>query len=110
MARIAIPGTLRWTLSSSADVVKQRIYMDIDGNGVNYADVFIEIYGNTNSIQLPVEGLPPAIEGITQYGITALDCAGNESDMAVIDVEYDVTPPKAPTRLEFIPNTELYEY
>jgi hypothetical protein len=78
--------------------------MDQNGDGAEYTDPFVEIAADVAEISLPIEGLPPAIEGTTQYGVSAIDGAGNESDITTVDVQVDVTPPNPPTDLIFVPN------
>jgi len=85
--------TVRW--EPSADVGKYRFYWSWKGP-VGYESDFVEVENKTTVI-LPDE-VPsfPRMAGEIELGITAVNAAGNESDIAVARVYVDFTVPEAP--------------
>jgi hypothetical protein len=89
---------IRWHRSSSAEVIKYRLYWSLDGE-VGYDSQYVE-FGNVSEARLP-EGIPsfPLITGVLRLGITALSKAGNESDMAKVSASVDFAVPDAPKQI-----------
>lgn len=85
--------TVRW--DSSTDAGKYRLYWSTQGP-VGYESDFVEIESKTQAI-LPDE-VPtfPKIAGDIELGITAVNVAGNQSDIAIARVYVDFTVPEAP--------------
>ena len=85
--------TLRW--EPSADAAKYRVYWSTQGP-VGYESDFVELENKTMAI-LPDE-VPtfPKIAGNIELGVTAVNSAGNESDITIARVFVDFTVPTAP--------------
>ena len=85
--------TVRW--EASADAKKYRLYWSTQGP-VGYDSEFFEVENKTTVI-LPDE-VPsfPRMAGEIELGITAVNAAGNESDITVARVYVDLTVPEAP--------------
>ena len=85
--------TVRW--EASADAKKYRLYWSTQGP-VGYDSEFFEVENKTTVI-LPDE-VPsfPRMAGEIELGITAVNAAGNESDITVARVYVDFTVPEAP--------------
>jgi hypothetical protein len=88
--------TVRWEPSTNAK--KYRFYWSTQGT-LGYDSNFTEIENKTHVI-LPDE-VPsfPKIAGNIELGITALNDAGNESDITIAGVYIDFTVPEAPRNL-----------
>jgi hypothetical protein len=88
--------TVRW--EPSAGVQKYRLYWSSQGP-VAYESHFVELENETQVI-LPDE-VPsfPKTAGNIELGITAVNAAGNESDITVAGVYVDFTVPEAPKAL-----------
>jgi hypothetical protein len=85
--------TVRW--EPSADAKKYRFYWSWKGS-VGYESEFVEIEGKTTVI-LPDEVASfPKVAGNIELGITAVNAAGNESDITIARVYVDFTVPEAP--------------
>lgn len=103
MARIKPQGALTWTLSESADVDHYRVYQGADGNPPTYDSPHADV-GNTNTVRLPIEGLP-LVEGAVIFAVSAFDATGNESDLRLAEaILIDVTPPAPPTDIAYNPD------
>ena len=91
-----IKRTVRW--EASADAKKYRLYWSTQGP-VGYDSEFFEVENKTTVI-LPDE-VPsfPRMAGEIELGITAVNAAGNESDITVARVYVDLTVPEAPKGL-----------
>ncbi len=89
---------LRWTASSSSQVVGYKLYWSENG-AVNYESRCVTL-ANITEIVLPddVDSFTPA-GGPLVFGITALDELGNESDMTTLVAPYQFNVPKAPQDL-----------
>ncbi len=89
---------IRWEPSFSPDVVKYRLYWSQDGL-VNYHSKYVDV-GYLTEIFLP-EGVPsfPSIRGTINLGISAVNEAGNESDITNVTAELDFVLPDPPKRL-----------
>ena len=89
---------LKWIASSSSQVVGYKLYWSENG-GVHY-DSQCAILGNITEIILPddVNSFTPNGDPI-EFGITAIDELGNESDMITLKAPYQFNVPKAPEDL-----------
>ena len=87
--------TLRWTASESPQVVGYILYWS-EGGQVNY-DCPSAKLGNTTEVVLPddVESFAPE-SGPIEFGISAVDELGNESDLITISAPYQFNVPQAP--------------
>jgi len=90
---------VRWKPSASSDVYGYRLYWAV-GREVNYDSQYVEL-GNITDVTLPDE-IPSLIQriGDIQLGVTAINQAGNESDMTVLSAFIDFRLPEAPKDLE----------
>jgi|GEM_PF-2145036 len=90
---------LKWNASSSHQVVGYRLYW-IEGKGVSYSSAHVDL-GNITDITLPddVPALMPC-RGPVEFGITAIDELGNESNMVVISAPYQFSVPEPPSGLK----------
>lgn len=90
---------LSWKASSSSQVVGYKFYWS-EGGGVNY-DSKYAVLGNVTQIVLPddVDTFTPG-SGPVEFGITAIDELGNESDMVTLMAPYQFSVPKAPKGLQ----------
>jgi hypothetical protein len=89
---------IRWEASSSPDVMGYRIYWSKCGE-VNYSSDYAEL-GNKTKVILP-DDLPsfPLIAADMELGITAVNEAGNESEMIALKAYFNFTVPAAPSNL-----------
>lgn len=90
--------TLRWTASESPQVVGYKLYW-AEGGQVNY-DCPSEKLGNTTEVVLPddVASFSPE-SGPVDFGISAVDELGNESDLITISAPYQFNVPQAPDEI-----------
>jgi hypothetical protein len=88
---------VRWEPSSTPDV-KYRLYWSI-GGGVDYHSDHADV-GNVTEINLP-NGVPlfPLTSGRFELGISAINEAGNESELTKATVHVNFTVPEAPKSL-----------
>jgi hypothetical protein len=79
---------IRWSRSSSPNVVGYRLYWTVLGD-VSYDSEFVDI-GDRDEIMLP-DQVPPLVHvhGKVALGITALSREGNESDMVRVTIDFD---------------------
>ena len=89
---------LKWIASDSSQVVGYKLYWSENG-AVGY-DSQCTILGNVTEIILPddVKSFIPN-GGPVEFGITAVDELGNESDMITLKAPYQFNVPKAPEEL-----------
>ena len=89
---------LSWVASNSSQVIGYKLYWAEEG-GVDYTSQSAEL-GNSTSVVLPddVAGFSPG-NGPVEFGITAIDELGNESDMVTLFAPYQFSVPEAPTDL-----------
>lgn len=89
---------LSWKASNSSQVVGYKLYWSA-GGGVGYHSSYVRL-NNVTEIVLPddVPSFTPA-NGSIEFGITALDELGNESDMATLFAPYQFSVPEAPQDL-----------
>ena len=86
---------LSWAASNSSQVIGYKLYWAEEG-GVDYTSKSAEL-GNITSIVLPddVTDFSPG-NGPVEFGITAIDELGNESDMVTLFAPYQFSVPEAP--------------
>ena len=91
---------LCWKASGSSQVVGYKLYWST-GGGVNYQSSCAEV-GNVTEVVLPddVETFTPG-SGPVEFGVTAVDELGNESDMVTLMAPYQFNVPEAPADLRF---------
>jgi hypothetical protein len=84
---------VRWNPSPTRGIACHRFYWALNKR-VDYYSDFVEIAGDTELI-LP-DDIPrfPLVSGLIETGITAVDRAGNESDMMRRHVFVDFASPK----------------
>jgi hypothetical protein len=89
---------MHWKPSQSAQVVGYKIYWS-EGGKVDY-DASSAALGNVTEVLLPdgVAGFSPG-QGSVEFGITAVDELGNESDMVTFSAAYQFNVPQAPQEL-----------
>jgi hypothetical protein len=89
---------LKWSASNSAQVVGYKLYWSENGK-VHY-DSKCVLLGNVTEIVLPddVHSFRPN-GGSIEFGITAIDELGNESDMTTLKAPYQFRVPEAPDDL-----------
>lgn len=89
---------LKWIASSSAQVVGYKLYWSQKGR-VNYYSKCVTL-GNVTEITLPddLDSFVPG-GGPVEFGITAVDELGNESDMTTLKAPYQFNVPEAPEDL-----------
>jgi hypothetical protein len=89
---------LKWIASDSSQVVGYKLYWS--ENGAVHYDSQCAILGNITEIILPddVNSFTPNGDPI-EFGVTALDELGNESDMITLKAPYQFNVPKAPEDL-----------
>jgi hypothetical protein len=91
---------IRWNPSPDPDVRGYRLYWTLL-EGVNHNSAFVNV-GDVTEVILP-DNVPafPLIAGEMEFGVTAVNQAGNESDMAVFSANVYFVPPGPPTNLRF---------
>jgi hypothetical protein len=89
---------IRWNPSSDPEVAGYRLYWTLL-EGVNHDSAFVNV-GNVTEVVLP-DNVPsfPMLSGEMEFGVTAVNHWGNESDMAVFSVNVNFIPPFPPTHL-----------
>ncbi len=89
---------LKWVASSSPQVVGYKLYWSENGE-LNYDSQWLML-GNVTEIVLPddVKSFKPN-GGPIEFGVTAVDELGNESDMVTLRAPYQFNVPKAPDDL-----------
>ncbi len=86
---------IRWQPSFGPDLLKYRIYW-AQGGDLSYDSDHADL-GPVLEVILP-DDIPvfPLVAGEMSLGITAINAAGNESDMTKTSVYLDCTVPDAP--------------
>ena len=86
---------LQWKASESPQVVGYKLYWS-EGDTVNYESPS-SILGNVTQVLLPddITEFSPG-NGPIEFGITAVDELGNESDMVTFAAAYQFNVPQAP--------------
>ena len=99
----------RWGVSNSSQIVGYKLYWS-EWGGVDYDSKCVEL-GNVNEIVLPddVAAFTPA-NGPVEFGLTAVDELGNESDMARVYAPYQFSVPEAPADLVIETIQEFHVY
>ena len=89
---------LKWVASDSSQVVGYKLYWS-ENTELNYDSQWVML-GNVTEIVLPddVKSFKPN-GGPIEFGITAVDELGNESDMVTLTAPYQFNVPKAPDDL-----------
>ena len=89
------PRILRWRASESAQVAFYKLYWSGEG-GVDY-DSNHAVVGNVTEVLLPdgVKAFTPG-NGPIEFGLTAVDELGNESDMVRLHAPYQFSVPSPP--------------
>lgn len=89
------PRMLRWRASESAQVAFYKLYWSEEGE-VDY-DSNHAVVGNVTEVLLPdgVEAFVPG-NGPIEFGLTAVDEIGNESDMVRLKAPYQFSVPSPP--------------
>jgi hypothetical protein len=89
---------LRWEPAAGEGAAKYKLYWSENGT-LDYASSFAEV-GAVTQLILP-DDIPafPRIAGNLELGISAVNQAGNESDITRINAYFDFTVPEAPKSL-----------
>ena len=89
----------RWQGSPTPGINKYKLYWSTDGV-LDYSSPSLEL-GNSNEVVLP-EGAPsfPLVNGTLTLGISAVNDAGNESDITEMTAEFNFVVPDAPRNLK----------
>lgn len=96
------PRMLRWRASESAQVAFYKLYWSWEG-AVDY-DSNRAVVGNVTEVVLPdgVEAFTPG-HGPVEFGLTAVDEIGNESDMVRLNAPYQFSVPSPPADFHIAP-------
>ena len=97
MARIQ-KKAVRWDTPTDQSVVKHRLYIVPESGDLDYNSPHADIDMPETEYGLPGD-FTFADEGNYRIGLTAMDDAGNESDMVEIVSFFDLVPPVAPAGL-----------
>ena len=90
---------VRWEPSTSIDVASYRLYWSKDGE-VNY-DSDHENFEDVAEVIIPDDvPLFPLKTGSMELGVSAINHAGNESDITKLTVEFNFEVPDAPQKLK----------
>jgi hypothetical protein len=84
---------VQWNPSPTQDIACHRLYWAL-GKSVDYDSDFIEVADDTEVILPDDTPCFPLVSGFVELGITAVDQAGNESDMTRRYVFVDFASPK----------------
>lgn len=89
---------LQWTASQSPQVVAYKLYW-AQGEKVGYESPNASL-GNVTEVVLPddVEDFKPEA-GPVEFGVTAVDELGNESDLVTVAAPHQFNAPQAPEEL-----------
>ena len=89
---------LRWEPAAGEEPAKYKLYWSANG-ALDYTSSFAEV-GAVTQVILP-DDIPsfPRMAGNLELGITAVNQAGNESDITKISAYFDFTIPEAPKSL-----------
>lgn len=93
-----------WEASSAADVETYLVYVEPEATPVTYdsPSTAVGLVTSVDLGELANSGFAPLVnaEGNFNLGVSAVDGAGNESDIAVLTaVPLDFVPPTPPTGL-----------
>lgn len=98
--------TLKFLPSGSPDVVGYKLYYVPQGQTLDYSSPSIDLgapeLDADGKVAVQVKELPnfQASDEVFTLGVTAVDDAGNESEMSSADVTLDFTAPDAPGPIE----------
>lgn len=88
--------------SESPDVVGYKLYLETAPNPVTYSSPSFDLGNKTEVFISDLPGMDQ-IDGTYNIGVSAVDDAGNESDLKVIEgVSLDFFAPAAPADLQLI--------
>lgn len=90
---------IRWQPSLSLDVIEYRLYWSKYGE-IGYNSDHVQL-GNVTEVTLP-DDVPsfPLETGDMELGVTAVNQAGNESEIAKVSAYFNFAVPDAPLNLE----------
>ncbi len=90
---------ITWVGADGSGIVGYKFYW-ADNSGVDYEADCAEV-GNVTEVILP-DTIPsfPLVDGEMQIGVTAINEAGNESDMAKYTATFQFSAPEAPRDLK----------
>jgi hypothetical protein len=91
----------RWEVSNSSQIVGYKLYWS-EWGGVDYDSKWVVLPDD-------VAAFTPA-NGPVEFGLTAIDELGNESDMATVYAPYQFSVPEAPTDLVIETIQEFHVY
>lgn len=99
MAKI-VKKKITFTPSTGEDVVAHRIYAAPAPDELSYNSVFVEVAAPKAEVIVPDEFPAMPLRDVEyKLGITAVDDAGNESDMAQLTTPFDFAAPDAPSNV-----------
>lgn len=91
--------TLSFAPSDSPDVVGYKLYIEEAPNPVSYSSQAFDLGNNTEVDLISLPGMAD-IDSVYNMGVAAVDDAGNESEMSLInDVPLDFVAPNPPGML-----------
>ena len=91
------PNRVGWAASSSEDVVGYRLRVTEAPLIPDYADTAIEV-GNVTEFDFGASPDFAGLDGVYNLALSAVDDAGNESDLTRLSsYPLDLVPPAAPT-------------
>ena len=96
-----VTKTIKWTVSTSPDVAKHRVFVVKDTDTINYNSPYEDVDMPETSLELP-SNFDMSVEGNYKIGLCAIDDTGNMSDIVEITDFFDFNPPLAPTNVEII--------
>jgi len=95
-----IAKNIKWTASTSPDVVAHKVYWCPETDDLDYESDSIRVEMPKTNLILPDEAPSfPEEEGNFKIGISSVDDVGNESDIIEISFPFDFAAPDAPTNL-----------
>jgi hypothetical protein len=99
MAKI-VTKTLGWIAPGDADLVSHKVYVDTGATLPTYDSQNVIVPMPATSLELPYgfAGMP-LVDGTYNFGISAVDDFGNESDITHISADLDFLAPSPPTGL-----------
>jgi len=80
-------------------VIGYKLYYETAPKPVSYDSPFVTLSGTS----IKLSSVVSRIDGVYNFGVTAVDGSGNESDFSLkSDVRLDFTPPAAPGQLSIL--------
>jgi len=98
---------LKFAASGSPDVIGYKLYIELSPNQVTYNSQAFDLGNNVidgyvETDLADIEGMT-TLDGVYNIGVTAIDDAGNESCMTMLDnVPLDFLAPDPPGPLSFV--------